>query len=909
MLKNKQWWKVGLSLLLVAVLAIPTSFSWTSTSESYAATNETVTIHYKRTDGNYEGWGLHLWNENSSDPAIEQGTDWSDPVEFTEETAYGMSVEIPVIDIQNGLNFIVHKGDEKDTNPDRRFPTSGETEFWLIQGDTNVYVEEPVLTTSVENAKITDDRLIAAEISQVVEDLDRTDFIVKGADGKEISLEAIEVEGQEVTLTAATDLDLSQTYTVAYEGNETNVRVAWQLIDEKFAYDGDDLGATLHDDGTATLKLWSPVATNVSVVLYDKDDQYQVIEENVSMEKMENGVWTVTLDKENTGLKDLNKYYYQYNIEAYGEEKLALDPYAKSMAASNNEDNDDVGKAAIVDPSDIGPKLDFAKIKDYEKREDAIIWEAHVRDFTSDPSIDGELHSQFGTFSAFIEKLDYVKDLGVTHVQLLPVMKYYYGDEWDSSTRETEYSSSGNNYNWGYDPHSYFALSGMYSERPEDPEARIEEFKQLVNEIHKRKMGVILDVVYNHTAKVSILEDLVPNYYHFMDEEGNAKVGYGGGKVGTTHDMSRKLMVDSIKYWVDEFKVDGFRFDLMGDLDAESVQAVYDEAEKLNPDILMLGEGWRTYDGDSGQPDVQPADQDWMDETDGAAVFSDEIRNELKSGFGSEGEPRFLTDGAREIQTIFENIKGQPGNVNEDDPGDIVQYIAAHDNLTLHDVIAQSIQKDPAQHEEEIQKRIRLGNSMILTSQGISFLHAGQEYGRTKQWKGDGEPEAKSTYMTDENGEPFENPYFIHDSYDSSDAINQFDWQAVSEPSIQQETMEYTRGLIELRRWTDAFRQGTEERVNKNVTMLDAPEIKETDLLIAYKAADTEKKAKGDYYVFINADSEERTLTLDRDLRKGKVLVDDDEAGRKKVKYPSGFDLEKGEISIDPLTTVVIYKK
>ncbi|SEH83253.1 pullulanase, type I [Halobacillus karajensis] len=904
----KNWRKVVISFIVVFMLAVPGGFSWISETETSAETNETVTINYKRLDGNYEGWGLHLWNQDKNNPAIEQGTDWNRPIVFTKETNYGVAAEVPVIDIQNGLNFIVHKGDEKDTPSDRSFPVTGEKEFWLVQGDSRVYVDEPVLSPHVKAAKITNEKLVSLTMNQIIEDVDHTDFDLKGADGEVVSIHRAESDGQEIVLHTEEALDLTQTYTLHFEEKKTNVYVDWQLMDDKFAYDG-ELGATLHENGTATLKLWSPTATNVSVVLYDKDNQYQVVKEDIAMKKGDNGVWSVTLDEKNTNLSDLNKYYYQYRIEAYGEEKTALDPYAKSMAASNDEDQDDVGKAAIVDPSDIGPKLKDAKIKNYEKREDAIIWEAHVRDFTSDPSIEGELNSQFGTFNAFVERLDYIKELGVTHVQLLPVMKYYFGNEWENGVREREYSASGNNYNWGYDPHSYFSLSGMYSELPQDPGERIREFKRLVNEIHKRKMGVILDVVYNHTAKVSILEDLVPNYYHYMDDEGKAKVSYGGGRVGTTHEMSRKLMVDSIKYWVEEFKVDGFRFDLMGDLDAESVQLAYEEAKAINPDILMLGEGWRTYDGDTGAEEVMPADQDWMNETDGAAVFSDEIRNELKSGFGSEGEPRFITGGARSIQTIFNTIKGQPENVTEDDPGDIVQYIAAHDNLTLHDVIAQSIQKDPFHHEEEIQKRIRLGNSMILTSQGISFLHAGQEYGRTKQWKGEGVPEDKWTYMEDEHGKAFEHPYFIHDSYDSTDVINQFDWKSVLEPSLQKETMEYTKGLIELRRWTDAFRHGSEALVNEHVTMLEAPEVQDTDLLIAYKAVDPGGKGKGSYYVFVNADNKERTLTVSDDLRKGKVLVDNDEAGRRKVEEPSGFEWNKGQLTIDPLTTIVIQTK
>ena len=320
----------------------------------------------------------------------------------------------------------------------------------------------------------------------------------------------------------------------------------------------------------------------------------------------------------------------------------------------------------------------------------------------------------------------------------------------------------------------------------------------------------------------------------------------------------------------------------------------------------MIGEGWRTFDGDAGETGVIPADQGWMFQTESAGVFSDEIRNELKSGFGNEGEPRFLTDGARSIQTIFNNIKAQPGNFTANNPGDVVQYIEAHDNLTLHDIIAKAIKKDPAKHQEEIQKRIRLGNTMILTSQGKAFLHAGQEYGRTKQWKGEVKPEGEDTYVVDENGEPFEHPYFIDNSYDSSDAINMFDWSKVTNEGLQMETMKYTKGLIALRRSTDAFRLGTMELVDSNVTLIEAPEIKSTDKIIGYK--NVSPGGKDIYYVFINADSAERSLTLEDDLTSGIVLVDGDEAGVKEVSKRSGFTLSKNNIMIEPLTAVVIKK-
>lgn len=365
------------------------------------------------------------------------------------------------------------------------------------------------------------------------------------------------------------------------------------------------------------------------------------------------------------------------------------------------------------------------------------------------------------------------------------------------------------------------------------------------------------------------------------------------------HAMARKLVINSILFWLEEYKVDGFRFDLMGDLDALTVQMLWDEAVKINPNVHMVGECWRTYAGDEGE-DVRPADQDWMHLTNSVACFSDEMRNELKSGYGSEGEPRFITGGARNIQTIFNNIIAKPGNMSEDDPGDVLQYIAAHDNLTLHDVIAHSADLDPATEEEEIQQRIRLGNTIILTSQGVAFLHAGQEYGRTKQWKSDEIPEKDFTFV-----EGFEYPYLIENSYDASDAVNMFDWDKVTEPGIHKETMEFTKGLIALRKSSDAFRHESEFMVSEHVELLQSDDIAETDLVIAFKASSTDGTS---YYVVINADSESRTIRINEDLTGGEVLVDSDEAGTEPVSDLSGVYFIDNEITMAPLTATVIKK-
>ncbi|QPC47608.1 pullulanase [Mangrovibacillus cuniculi] len=872
---------------------------------------DTIRIHYEREDGNYDSWGLWNWSDvaNPSDGWPNGALDASGIGK------YGAYYDLSLKEAAERIGFLFVNKAGGGQSPDYNYNSITQNQIFIKDGDSKVYDNPygavPTVLLGAEQISNEKLELSFSRTDELTEQSLLEGLTVKDKNKKEATITSVKVlDDLRVEVTGDFSAETAP-YTISYGNNSITSLSGWRFIDEEFAYDG-ELGAKLHPNGSATLKLWSPKADKVEAILYDKKDQNKVIG-NFEMTLGDRGVWSIKLDRKLTGLKSTKGYFYQYKITHGDDVKIALDPYAKSMAAWKNPDDlttakpeEKYGKAAIIDVSKIGPKLKYAEIPGFEKREDTIIYEAHVRDFTSDPTINKELKAQFGTFAAFAEKLDYIEDLGVTHIQLLPVMSYYFGDELKNDERMLEYESTNTNYNWGYDPHSYFSLSGMYSQDPTNPEKRIEEFKRLINEIHKRGMGVVLDVVYNHTAQVGIFEDLVPNYYHFMDADGTPRTSFGGGRLGTTHAMSRKVLVDSIKYWVDEFKVDGFRFDMMGDHDAESIQVAFDEAKKLNPNIVMIGEGWVTFAGDEGKP-VQAADQQWMQYTEAVGSFSDEIRNELKSGFGSEGQPRFLTNGARNVQQIFENIKGQPRNFLADQPGDVVQYIEAHDNLTLYDVIAQSIKNDPAKQDKEIHQRIRLGNSIILTSQGTAFLHAGQEFGRTKQFLAETtEAPYKSTYMTDENGEPFENPYFIHDSYDSSDIINRLDWQKATNKKLYPEnnlTREFTTGLIKLRRSTDAFRLGSKELVDKNVNLLTGPELKEQDLFVAY----SNEATNGDkYYVFVNTDMNKRTLTFNQDVTAGTVLVDSDEAGVKEVKKKSGFTLNNKSITLDPLTTVVI---
>ena len=894
----------------------------------------TIRVNYYRTDGNYDKKSLWYWGDVKNPSSGE----WPNGTDFTATGKYGRYIDIPLKDAAKDLGFLLldrkKQGDDvKIRKEDYKFTDlKNHSQIFLKDDDETIYTNpyyvhdirmtgaQHVGTSSIESSFST---LVGAKKEDILKHSNITNHL-----GNKVTITdvAIDEAGKKVTYSGDFS-DTKHPYTVSYNSDKFTTKTSWRLKDETYSYDG-KLGAELKEEGKQVdLTLWSPSADKVSVVVYDKNDPEKVVG-TVALEKGERGTWKQTLDSTNKlGITDFTGYYYQYQIERQGKTVLALDPYAKSLAAWNSDDAkiDDahkVAKAAFVDPAKLGPQdLTYGKIRNFKSREDAVIYEAHVRDFTSDPAIAKDLTKPFGTFEAFIEKLDYLKNLGVTHIQLLPVLSYYFVNELKNHERLSDYASSNSNYNWGYDPQNYFSLTGMYSSDPKNPEKRIAEFKNLINEIHKRGMGAILDVVYNHTAKVDIFEDLEPNYYHFMDADGTPRTSFGGGRLGTTHYMTKRLLVDSIKYLVDTYKVDGFRFDMMGDHDAASIEEAYKAARALNPNLIMLGEGWRTYAGDENMP-TKAADQDWMKHTDTVAVFSDDIRNNLKSGYPNEGQPAFITGGKRDINTIFKNLIAQPTNFEADSPGDVIQYIAAHDNLTLFDIIAQSIKKDPSKAENyaEIHRRLRLGNLMVLTAQGTPFIHSGQEYGRTKQFRDpayktpvaeDKQPN-KSHLLRDKDGNPFDYPYFIHDSYDSSDAVNKFDWTKATDRKAYPENVksrDYMKGLIALRQSTDAFRLKSLQDIKDRVHLITVPGqngVEKEDVVIGYQIT----APNGDIYaVFVNADEKAREFNLGTafaHLRNAEVLADENQAGPVGIANPKGLEWTEKGLKLNALTATVL---
>ena len=894
----------------------------------------TIRVNYFRTDGNYDKKSLWYWG----DVKTPSNGEWPDGTDFTASGKHGRYIDIPLNEATREFGFLLldesKKGDDvKIRKEDYKFTDlKNHSQIFLKDDDETIYtnpyyVHDIRMTGAQHVAKSRIETSFSTLVGAKKEDILKRSTITDHL-GNKVTITDVTVDEAGKKVTYIGDFsDTQNPYTVAYDSDHFTTRSSWRLKDETYSYDG-PLGANLKEDGKLVdLTLWSPSADKVSVVVYDKKDPEKVVG-TVALEKGEKGTWKQTLD-ENSGLgiSNYTGYYYHYQIERQGKTVLVLDPYAKSLAAWNSDlaktdATHKVAKAAFVDPAKLGPQdLTYGKIHNFKSREDAVIYEAHVRDFTSDPAIAKDLTKPFGTFEAFIEKLDYLKDLGVTHIQLLPVLSYYYVNELKNHERLSAYASSDSNYNWGYDPQNYFSLTGMYSSDPKNPEKRIAEFKNLVNEIHKRGMGAILDVVYNHTANVDIFEDLEPNYYHFMDADGTPRTSFGGGRLGTTHYMSKRVMVDSIKYLVETYKVDGFRFDMMGDHDAASVEEAYKAARALNPNLIMLGEGWRTYSGDENMP-TQPADQDWMKHTDTVAVFSDDIRNNLKSGYPNEGQPAFITGGKRDINTIFKNLIAQPTNFVADSPGDVIQYIAAHDNLTLFDIIAQSIKKDPSKAENyaEIHRRLRLGNLMVLTAQGTPFIHSGQEYGRTKQFRdpvyktpvSEDKVPNKSHLLRDKDGNPFDYPYFIHDSYDSSDAVNKFDWTKATDGKAYPENVksrDYMKGLIALRQSTDAFRLKSLQDIKDRVQLITVPGqngVEKEDVVIGYQIT----APNGDIYaVFVNADEKAREFnfgTAFAHLRNAEVLADENQAGPVGIANPQGLEWTEKGLKLNALTATVL---
>jgi len=548
-------------------------------------------------------------------------------------------------------------------------------------------------------------------------------------------------------------------------------------------YEGDDLGVFWTPEKTK-IKIWAPTAKIVELRLY-KNGQAGEAYHKTNLQPAENGTWSTVLSGDYEG-----KYYtFRINDGEWLDEVPGI--YARCVGVNG-------GRGQIYNQAKTNPENWSDDKKPYcDNFTEAVIYETHVRDFSVAENSGVQNRGKYLGFTEENSKtstgiatgISHLKELGITHVHLLPVYDFFTIDEEKPLEK----------YNWGYDPQNFNALEGSYSTNPYDGTVRISEFKKLVQSLHSAGIGVILDVVYNHTyfTKESVFNQTVPGYFYRQNEDGSFSNASGcGNEFATERAMVRKYIIDSLKYWAAEFHIDGFRFDLMGVYDLETMKTIRAELDKTNPGLFLYGEGWAA--DRSPMPEHLRAVKSNIPQLPGVAGFSDDFRDALKGNHGSKKSKGFISG----LELAEEPVKyGIVGAINHPqinfnfietlsqawaaEPNQCINYVSCHDNYTLFDKLKMSRSKAS---DDELRKMTKLAGALLLTSQGVPFLHSGMEFCRTKGGNGN--------------------------SYKSPDAVNQIDWDRKEQ---YHDVFEYFRKLIQLRKNHPAFRMTSAESIRQNL--------------------------------------------------------------------------------------------
>lgn len=563
-------------------------------------------------------------------------------------------------------------------------------------------------------------------------------------------------------------------------------------FESKFTYTGDNLGLQFNED-KVLFRVWAPTAQKVELIIYDSGDAGD--EDNgvgYFMSPDKNGTWYYQLNKDCIG------NYYVYKVTFDDESTImACDPYAKAVGINGD-------RGMILNPESIQPEgWDNDKSPFSGKNiTDAVIYEVHVRDFTIDKSVKAK---NSGKFLGFVEEglknsfgqsagIDYLKELGITHVHLLPVADYGSVDE-----------KSDGGYNWGYDPKNYNVPEGSYSTDPYDGKSRILELKTMIKKLHDNGIGVIMDVVYNHTYKTDYcFNRIVPGYFYRFDENGDYSDGSGcGNDVASERSMVRKFISDSVKYWAKEYHFDGFRFDLMGLLDVDTMKSVRQAVDIVNPEIIIYGEGWDLKTS-TLKKDILLAKQENTKYLDRIAMFNDDFRDAIKGSVFLDDETGYISNNMQNISDIIDGVTASPKWSSS--PTEVINFISCHDNNTLFDKI--EIGNKGITFDEKVRQN-KLAALIEFTCQGAILIHAGEEILRTK--KG-------------------EDGLFISDSVRAGDEVNSIKWDNLGKKEYYN-VYEYYKGLIEFRKKHVSFRMTNRKDILDNIKFIKTDDIIEFMIL------------------------------------------------------------------------------
>ncbi len=850
----------------------------------------TIRFHYHREDGDYEGWNMWLWDMDGI-------TTLEPPYELVVEGEEAIC-EFKVKTGTCKIGYIVRQGewDAKDIDWDQHINITG-----VLSGTVDFYVESGVATQPNATAIPTREALeesgnlvlgddvttgivitanqykeanrdgkpeITLQLSSKLADdyvVDETTFTVSNSD-TQIPVESIRYASQYVYLVLGETLDLSRGYNITFEGRNYAVAMPDYYTNEKFesqfTYTGDDLGATYSKDKTV-LRVWAPTALQVDVNLFKNGDPaaeetpYQV----VPMTKDVNGTWLVTLEG------DMNGVYYTYTVTTDTVVNEAADPYARTTGVNGK-------RSMIIDLDATDPEgwADDKNPNAGKKFTDAVIYELHVRDLSTDSSSGiknvgkflGLIESGTKTEGGKATGLDHIVDLGVTHVHLLPI--YDFGSVNETTLDDPE----ANHFNWGYDPVNYNVPEGSYSSDPYNGAVRVSEMKQMVKGMHDAGLSVIMDVVYNHVydSGAFCFNKIVPGYFSRPNSNGSGC----GNDTASERLMVSKYIIDSVTYWADEYHIDGFRFDLVGLIDVDTINGLMASVHEKYPDVVFYGEGW-TMGTVTTKTGVTLCTQTNSQKVPGFAFFSDTIRNLVKGGTYGGVNAGFISGGAASNAELLACFKGMPNWCKT--PSQSINYISCHDNNTLFDHITMVTSDATAEQRVSMNK---LGAAFYMTAQGIPFFQAGEEILRSK-------PDAKSETGYNEN------------SYSAGDEVNSIKWSDLDDPAYQ-DVYQYYKGLIAFRKAHPALRLSTAEEVNANVAEVSTG----TDKVVAYTVkGGMEGETANNIFLAFNANKTAADVALP--AGDWNVYINGQKAGTEVLGTASGT------ITVDALSSVVLVQE
>lgn len=848
--------------MALCLLFLTVSASLQGAVVTQAAEELTLKLHYHRADGNYDGWDAWLWEEGGDGSAFA----------FSEEDG-DMVATKTITPGTTSVGFIVRTADwTKDIDADQFIDisemVSGTVHIYVesgVEGYTKEYGSDAVTGTKLTKARYDGETTIQVQMTGAIDGSLTNAFTVRGTEGTIPVKDIVNDESFLYNVILSEPLSETKSYTILFKGNEYPIIMpniySTEKFEKEFTYSGSDLGATYTPEKT-TFRIWAPTADTVTLNLYGSgtpgtDD----LVEQLLMTADVNGTWIA--EKEG----DLNGTYYTYLVSVGGNENEACDPYARTTGVN--------GKRAMIldlastDPdgweNDVNPNAGMAY-------NDAVIYELHVRDLSSDESSGIQNTGKFlgltetgtTTASGIPTGLDHMKDLGITHLHLLPVYDYASVDETQSDKPQ---------FNWGYDPENYNVPEGSYSTDPYNGAVRVSEMKQMVKALHDNQISVIMDVVYNHVYSASdfCVNQIVPGYFSRVDEDGTYSNGSGcGNDTASERSMVRKYIVDSVKYWADEYHIDGFRFDLVGLIDTETINEVVTEVHKTHPDVIFYGEGW-TMDTDVTKDGYEMTTQPNSTDVPGFAFFSDTLRDALKGHVFDTTTKGYVSGAADLADTIKGCFLGQAGDWCTT-PAQSINYASCHDNMTLLDRITRST---PSASGEDRVRMNNLSAAIYMTAQGIPFLQAGEEMLRTK---------------IDASGG------FVENSYNSPDSVNSIKWDTLEDEAYQN-VYNYYKGLIAFRKAHAALRLTNAADVNANITSVDG--LDENVLAFQINGGVNGETSDGIFVIF-NPNSAETSVTLPDGV--WDVCVNADHAGT------DALTTVAGSVSVEPISAMVLVK-